>query len=125
MHSRFLRLERVKRRAVLDVASQALLYAFAVGCGEANSVDADLDSHRRLRGELVHADTSSARSRGRYVMEHVRLESSSGLVATGSVVRPRTGSCFAAVLLQDGREENSGVMGRLPLEFGDVVVLSL
>ena len=58
-------------------------------------------------------------------MERVRLESTSGLVVTGWVVRPRAGSCFAAVLLQDGREENSGVIGRLPSEFGDVVVLSL
>jgi fermentation-respiration switch protein FrsA (DUF1100 family) len=29
------------------------------------------------------------------------------------------------VLLQDGREENSGVIGRLPREFGDIVVLAL
>jgi hypothetical protein len=29
------------------------------------------------------------------------------------------------VLLQNGREENSGVIGRLPAEFGDLVVLAL
>jgi fermentation-respiration switch protein FrsA (DUF1100 family) len=34
-------------------------------------------------------------------------------------------ACLPAVLLQNGREENSGVIGRLPREFGKVVVLSL
>jgi hypothetical protein len=58
-------------------------------------------------------------------MEQVRLESTSGLAVTGRIMRPRPDGCFAAVLLQDGREENSGVIGRLPSEFGDVVVLSL
>jgi fermentation-respiration switch protein FrsA (DUF1100 family) len=35
------------------------------------------------------------------------------------------GRCYPAVLLQDGREEDSAVIGRLPAEFGDVIVLSL
>lgn len=37
---------------------------------------------------------------------------------------PDTGR-LPAVLLEDGREENSGAIERLPAEFGDVVVLSL
>jgi hypothetical protein len=56
----------------------------------------------------------------------VRLVGSTGLAVTGQLLRPLTGpKCYAAVLLQDGREENSGVIGRLPADFGDVVVLSL
>jgi fermentation-respiration switch protein FrsA (DUF1100 family) len=53
------------------------------------------------------------------------LQSTTGLSVSGVLIHPSAAGCFAAVLLQDGREENSGVIGRLPLEFGDVVVLSL
>jgi fermentation-respiration switch protein FrsA (DUF1100 family) len=56
----------------------------------------------------------------------VRLESSTGLVASGWVYSPTTGAgCYPAALLENGREENSGVIDRLPADFGDVVVLSL
>jgi hypothetical protein len=96
-----------------------------LGCREVSSIDRDLDSYRRLRGEFVRAEPSGAQPRGRYIIENVRLESTTGLAVTGRVLRPAADGCFAAVLLQDGREENSGVIGRLPSEFGDVVVLSL
>ena len=78
-----------------------------------------------MRGDLTAAETSFAQQRGRYRLERIRLRSSSGLIATGVLLRPGTGGCFPAVVLQDGREENSNVIGRLPKEFGDVVVLSL
>jgi hypothetical protein len=80
-----------------------------------------------MRGRLVAAETSAARPRGRYAAQTVRLRSSTGLVATGRLLRPtgvRAG-CYPAVLLQDGREDDSAVIGRLPAEFGDVVVLAL
>jgi fermentation-respiration switch protein FrsA (DUF1100 family) len=55
----------------------------------------------------------------------VTLHSATGRVVTGQLLRPRRNGCLPAALLQDGREENSDVIGRLPAEFGDVVVLSL
>lgn len=80
-----------------------------------------------MRGALQTAETSIARPRGRYASHTVRLRSTTGLVATGRLLRPRATriSCYPAVLLQDGREENSRVIDRLPAEFGDVVVLAL
>lgn len=83
--------------------------------------------YRDLRGTLVSAETSVARPRGRYAAHTIRLRSSTGLVATGKLLRPagpRAG-CYPAVLLQNGREEDSSVIGRLPAEFGDAVVLAL
>ena len=88
-------------------------------------LDAELDGYLELRGALARADSTDIGGRGRYVAERVRVESSTGLVVTGRLLHPRASGCFAAVLLQDGREENSGVIERLPAEFGDVVVLSL
>lgn len=86
----------------------------------------ELESYRRRAGTLVMIDTSPATARGRYASQRVRLVSSTGLTATGQLLHPTDGpGCHAAVLLQDGREENSGVIGRLPADFGDVVVLSL
>lgn len=114
-----------ERGRATRVAEWTLACALAAGCGESASVDADLDGYRQLRGALARAETSSSQARGRYVAEAVHLRSTSGLTTTGRLVRPSTGRCFAAVLLQDGREENSDVIGRLPSEFGDVVVLSL
>lgn len=64
--------------------------------------------------------------RGRYALMTLRLTSTTGLVATGQLLAPvpATGR-QPGVLLQDGREENSQVIGRLPAEFGNVVVLAL
>ena len=118
---------KVSRR-VLTLAcavAPALSWCFALGCGEPAPPDVELADYRQLRGDLLRGDTSESRARGRYVVQRVRLTSSSGLAATGWLVHPAADGCFAAVLLQDGREENSGVVGRLPAEFGDVVVLSL
>jgi hypothetical protein len=107
------------------VSLAALVSIVGLGCGKTKTVDTELDDYRRLRGELARAETSASQPRGRYLAERIRLESASGLEVTGRLVRPRAKGCFAGVLLQDGREENSGVIARLPSEFGDVVVLSL
>ena len=74
---------------------------------------------------LSRAETAAAGSRGRYVLERVRLRSSTGLEVTGRVLRPSTGARLPAILLNDGRELNSKAIEYLPPEFGDVVVLSV
>ena len=79
-----------------------------------------------LRGELVAAETTAAGSRGRYVLERVRLRDSTGLTVTGRLLRPTaSGARLPAILLDDGRELNSKAIDYLPPEFGDVVVLSV
>jgi len=100
------------------------LICLLVGCG-VSSPRADLEAYGRERGTLIATDTTSPQPRGRYVAERVMLRSSTGLTVTGQLLRPARGGCFPAVLLHDGREENSDVIGRLPADFGDVVVLSL
>lgn len=116
----------VSRRQPFSFVLTGLL-AVSVACsGGARSVDDELQSYRTLRGRLTRVATADADPRGRYIAEHVRLESNTGLVATGTVYHPtRETQCLPAVLLQDGREENSGVIERLPSDFGNVVVLSL
>jgi len=99
--------------------------SLALGCARGAATPSELEAYRRLRGDLTAAETTAAPPRGRYAAERVRLTSSTGLVATGRLLRPAGAGCYPAVLLQDGREENSEVIGRLPAEFGDVVVLSL
>ena len=95
-------------------------------CARGPATDRELDDYRALRGELVHVELDASTPRGRYVTQRIRLTSSSGVVGRGILTRPATdGGCFAAALLEDGREENSGVSRRLPADFGDVVVLSL
>jgi fermentation-respiration switch protein FrsA (DUF1100 family) len=106
--------------------SALALLGVSVACGEAPATPRELEEYRLERGDLGSAQTANTRSRGRYRAERVRLESSTGLVATGWVYSPTTGTgCYPAALLENGREENSGVIDRLPPDFGDVVVLSL
>jgi hypothetical protein len=104
-----------------------LLAGLTLACAHGPATPGELAAYRRLSGRLVAAETSAARPRGRYAAQTIRLTSSTGLVATGRLLRPASASarCYPAVLLQDGREENSNVIGRLPREFGDVVVLAL
>jgi hypothetical protein len=99
----------------------------ALGCAHGQASPSELQAYRDLRGTLVAAETSVARPRGRYAAQSIRLRSSTGLVATGRLLSPtgRPIGCYPAVLLQNGREEDSRVIGRLPAEFGDVVVLAL
>ena len=98
-----------------------------VACTHGRAPPREIATYRLVAGQLVAADTSAATPRGRYAAQTIRLRSSTGLVATGRLLRPvaARAPCYPAVLLQDGREENSGVIGRLPVEFGDVVVLAL
>ena len=107
----------------LAVAGAALVLA----CAHPRATPRELTAYRLLAGQLASAETSAARPRGRYAAHTIRLRSNTGLVATGRLLRPAAASarCYPAVLLQDGREENSQVIGRLPAEFGDVVVLAL
>lgn len=99
----------------------------ALSSAQGQARPSELEAYRDLRGRLVAAETSAASPRGRYAMHTVRLRSSTGLVATGRLLRPIgvLRGCYPAVLFQDGREEDSAVIGRLPVEFGDVVVLAL
>jgi hypothetical protein len=108
------------RRARL--AAAALL---ALGCAHEPARLGEARAYRDLAGMLTGADTTAAVARGRYVLHGVRLTSTTGLVVTGRLLRPVSGACHPAVLLQNGREENSAVIGRLPEDFGDVVVLAL
>lgn len=97
-----------------------------LSCRSGPATPAELDEYRHLRGALAGADTVATAPRTRYAAYRVRLTSSTGLVATGRLLRPAMDTgCYPAVLLQDGRESNSEVIGHLPADFGDVVVLAL
>lgn len=112
-----------RERSALLVA--AVLVAVC-GCGARTATQLELDGVHRARGNLTVADTTRLGTRDRYVLYAVRLRSSSGLNATGRLLVPRAGGgAFPAVLLNDGRELNSGVLEYLPRDFGNVVVLSL
>jgi len=110
---------------------RTLTLAFAVaatGCSRKVASRAEIEAYRRLAGTLASAETGAPQTRGRYVLTTVRLTSTTGIVATGQLLAPVRASGHGGmpgVLLQDGREENSNVIGRLPAEFGDVVVLAL
>jgi fermentation-respiration switch protein FrsA (DUF1100 family) len=107
------------------LATIPLALAFAA-CAEGRATDRELNDLRALRGELVHAELDASVPRGRYVTQRIRLASSAGVLARGILTRPTNDTgCFPAALLEDGREENSGVSRRLPADFGDIVVLSL
>ena len=83
------------------------------------------DDYMLLRGHLVSAETAGAGSRGRYAVQRVRLRSSTGIEVTGRLLRPASTGRLPAILLNDGRELNSAAIEYLPIEFGDVVVLSI
>lgn len=106
-------------------ASIALASALSA-CALEPATDRELDDLRDVRGALTHVELGASTPRGRYATQRIRLTSSTGLVARGILTSPAAESgCFAAALLEDGREENSGVSRRLPADFGNVVVLSL
>ena len=117
---------RSGRRRATVAALGAAATAVALSCHTSLASQSEIEGYRARRGTLVVAETLPARPHGRYAAQRVRLTSSTGLVATGWLVRPAGDSgCYPAALLQDGREENSGVIGRLPADYGNVVVLSL
>lgn len=98
----------------------------ASGCDRKVASRAEIEAYRRLAGTLVKAEIGAPQTRGRYLLTTVRLTSTTGIVATGQMLAPaRENGPMPGVLLQDGREENSNVIGRLPAEFGNVVVLAL
>lgn len=98
-----------------------------IGVAACDRADAagQYDDYATLRGRLIAAETAAAGSRGRYALERVRLRSSTGLEVTGRLLRPPTTARMPAILLNDGRELNSRAIEYLPVEFGDVVVLSI
>lgn len=76
----------------------------------------------------VSAETTFTGMRGRYAAYRIRLSNDKGLSSTGRLLRPAGAAItrrYPAVLLQNGRELNSRAVDFLPVDFGDVVVLSL
>jgi fermentation-respiration switch protein FrsA (DUF1100 family) len=107
------------------LAAALIVGSLLSACTHSVASDGEIESYRDRFGGLASADTSASVARGRYVLSRLRITSTTGLVATGRLLRPDTGHCLPAVLLQNGREENSAVIGRLPAEFGNVVVIAL
>lgn len=101
-----------------------LLLLTVVACDRVDAA-VQYDDYMLLRGRLVAAETTASGARGRYVLERVRLRSSTGVEVTGSLLRPALTSRAAAILLNDGRELNSRAIEYLPQDFGDVIVLSV
>lgn len=115
---------RVTRNFVLSLVA-AIPATGACACAGQNLARVEA-GFTELRGTLASAETTFTGMRGRYAAYRVRLVSSSGLVATGRLLDPRTGGgLHPAALVNDGRELDSRALEYLPVEFGDVVVLSL
>jgi hypothetical protein len=102
----------------------ALAALVSAACGRADAAG-QYDDYTLLRGRLVAAETTAEGSRGRYALQRVRLRSSTGVEVTGRLLRPASTTRVPAILLNDGRELNSRAIDYLPVEFGDVVVLSI
>ncbi|HKT08692.1 MAG TPA: alpha/beta hydrolase [Gemmatimonadaceae bacterium] len=103
-----------------------IVAAGTLSCSFGPAQKDELFAYTHNRGLLTSISSTMEPSRGRYQVHRIMLTSNTGVVARGIVMQPMpdTGH-LPAVLLQDGREENSGAIDRLPKEFGDVVVLSL
>jgi hypothetical protein len=110
--------------SLTSVVRRASVLVALVACGRTDAAG-QYDDYALLRGRLVAAETTASGSRGRYVLERVRLRSSTGLEVTGRLLRPVSATRVPAILLNDGRELNSRALDYLPAEFGDVVVLSI
>lgn len=123
---------RARRLSVALLALLPLLVPLIVACGapapspSPQATPAELARWRARRGALERSETTAIGRRSAYREYRVRLVSTSGLVATGRLLRPATGAGpFPGVLLDDGRELNSRVLDYLPADFGSVVVLAL
>lgn len=117
---------RRQRRTGARTIGAILAAACTVSCSFGPAQKDELAAYTHNRGALTTISSTMEQSRGRYRVYRVMLTSSTGVVARGIVMQPMpdTGH-LPAVLLEDGREENSAAIDRLPAEFGDVVVLSL
>jgi hypothetical protein len=104
-----------------EVSARALALCALIACGTRS----DAPPIPTENVGRVSAETTRVGMRGRYAHFRVTLRGADGLASTGQLLRPSAHSRSAAVLLQDGRELNSEALRYLPLEFGDVVVLSL
>jgi hypothetical protein len=110
----------------LRVAATAACAALLLACGGGESTERLYDVLRAERGVLASAETSCAEDRGRYALCTVRLQSTTGLVATGRMLMPPdAGAHVPAVLVNAGLWIGSGVVEALPGEFGDIAILSL
>ncbi len=117
---------RRKWRARARTIGAVIALAGALSCSFGPAQRDELIAYTHNRGGLTGITSTMEPSRGRYQVHRIMLTSNTGVVARGIVMQPTpdTGH-LPAVLLEDGREENSGAIDRLPAEFGDVVVLSL
>lgn len=115
-----------ERRARARTIGAILVAASTLSCAFGPAQPDELFAYTHNRGALSGIAATLEPARGRYQVHRITLTSSTGLVARGIVMQPTpdTGN-LPAVVLEDGREENSGAIERLPAEFGDVVVLSL
>ena len=105
-----------------DLATHAFLLCALIACGTRGDAPPRSASQDVARAS---AETTRVGMRGRYAHFRVSLRGVDGLTATGQLLQPPTRSRGAAVLLQNGRELNSDALRYLPVDFGDVVVLSL
>ena len=117
---------RAPRRARTRTIGAIIAVAGTVSCSFGPAQRDELLAYTHNRGALARISSTMEPSRGRYQVYRLMLTSSTGVVARGILMQPTpdTGH-LPAVLLEDGREENSGAIDRLPADFGDVVVLSL
>lgn len=116
-----------ERKCMLGAGSllRLVLPALLAACSPEPVSTGELHQWAEYGGELKSATTTPGPMRGRYRTAMLLLESTAGLRTTGRVFAPPVPGCYPAVLLQNGREEDSRVIERLPAEFGDVVVVSL
>jgi len=117
---------RARLRARPRVIGAIIVAAGMLSCSFGPAKKDELLAYTHNRGALTRISTTMEPPRGRYQVQRITFTSSTGLVARGIVMQPipDTGH-LPAVLLEDGREENSAAIERLPAEFGDVIVLSL
>lgn len=117
---------RATSRARVRMFGLLVVAAMGLSCSFGPAQKEELFAYTHNRGRLATVTLTLLPSRGRYQVHRVGLTSTTGLRAQGIVMEPvpDTGQ-LPAVLLEDGRDENSSALEHLPKEFGDVVVLSL
>lgn len=122
-----------KGRAITACGSQTfarlvLLWVCALSACRPGSAAESPEAYEAQRGSRFSAETTFIGMRGRYADYRVRISTDERVSVTGRLLQPTETAAprrYPAVLLQNGRELNSGAVDYLPSEFGDVVVLSL